>query len=223
MKKWFLTFVAVFVGFLFQSSFNVSAVEASTVEMYRLYNPNSGEHFYTRDGNEKNHLVNVGWHYEGIGWIAPLEGEDVYRLYNPNAGDHHYTLSAFERDHLIAVGWRYEGLAWKSGGHLSLHRLYNPNAISGAHHYTLSAGESNQLASIGWHYEGLAWNAVGEGVPYVAPQPSTPSQPTTSTQPYYKNCDEVKAAGAAPLYRGDLGYGPHLDRDGDGVACELVP
>ncbi|WP_329453568.1 excalibur calcium-binding domain-containing protein (plasmid) [Streptomyces sp. NBC_01724] len=37
---------------------------------------------------------------------------------------------------------------------------------------------------------------------------------------YYKNCTAVRAAGAAPIHRGDPGYGRHLDRDGDGVACE---
>jgi hypothetical protein len=37
---------------------------------------------------------------------------------------------------------------------------------------------------------------------------------------YYRNCSAARAAGAAPLYTGDPGYGPHLDRDGDGVACE---
>ncbi|WP_225310192.1 excalibur calcium-binding domain-containing protein [Microbacterium testaceum] len=45
--------------------------------------------------------------------------------------------------------------------------------------------------------------------------------PSTGTPaPYYANCTEVRAAGAAPLYRGQPGYGSHLDRDGDGVACE---
>lgn len=37
---------------------------------------------------------------------------------------------------------------------------------------------------------------------------------------YYANCGEARAAGAAPLYVGDPGYRPGLDRDGDGVACE---
>ncbi|MCX5200956.1 excalibur calcium-binding domain-containing protein [Streptomyces sp. NBC_00237] len=36
----------------------------------------------------------------------------------------------------------------------------------------------------------------------------------------YKNCSAVRAAGAAPIRRGDPGYGRHLDRDGDGVGCE---
>jgi hypothetical protein len=34
------------------------------------------------------------------------------------------------------------------------------------------------------------------------------------------NCAAARAAGAAPLHRGDPGYRPGLDRDGDGIACE---
>lgn len=37
---------------------------------------------------------------------------------------------------------------------------------------------------------------------------------------YYRSCAAAREAGAAPLYEGDPGYGRHLDRDGDGVACE---
>jgi micrococcal nuclease len=37
---------------------------------------------------------------------------------------------------------------------------------------------------------------------------------------HFKNCSEVKEAGAAPIHKGDLGYGRHLDRDGDGIGCE---
>lgn len=36
----------------------------------------------------------------------------------------------------------------------------------------------------------------------------------------YRNCAHARAAGAAPVRRGEPGYGPHLDRDGDGVGCE---
>ena len=36
----------------------------------------------------------------------------------------------------------------------------------------------------------------------------------------YANCSEARAAGAAPVRRGDPGYSPKLDRDGDGVGCE---
>ena len=36
----------------------------------------------------------------------------------------------------------------------------------------------------------------------------------------FANCSEARAAGAAPVMRGDPGYGAHLDRDNDGVGCE---
>jgi hypothetical protein len=44
--------------------------------------------------------------------------------------------------------------------------------------------------------------------------------PVASADVYYKNCAAARDAGAAPVHKGDPGYGPHLDRDGDGVGCE---
>lgn len=37
---------------------------------------------------------------------------------------------------------------------------------------------------------------------------------------YYPNCAAARAAGVAPIRRGQRGYGSHLDRDNDGIACE---
>lgn len=37
---------------------------------------------------------------------------------------------------------------------------------------------------------------------------------------YYRNCSAARDAGAAPVRRGDPGYGAHLDRDDDGIGCE---
>ena len=50
----------------------------------------------------------------------------------------------------------------------------------------------------------------------LAPAGSSPNAPSRP----FRNCDEARAAGAAPVKRGDPGYGPHLDRDNDGVGCE---
>ncbi|MGN5373286.1 excalibur calcium-binding domain-containing protein [Sphingomonas hankookensis] len=36
----------------------------------------------------------------------------------------------------------------------------------------------------------------------------------------YANCSAARAAGAAPVRRGEPGYGRHLDRDNDGIGCE---
>ncbi len=57
----------------------------------------------------------------------------------------------------------------------------------------------------------------------AAPTTAPPPPPTTAPSGgdvYYANCAAARAAGAAPLYRGQPGYRPALDRDGDGVACE---
>lgn len=36
----------------------------------------------------------------------------------------------------------------------------------------------------------------------------------------FPNCRAARAAGAAPMYRGQPGYNPNLDGDADGIACE---
>ncbi|MBJ6980340.1 excalibur calcium-binding domain-containing protein [Luteimonas sp. MC1572] len=52
-----------------------------------------------------------------------------------------------------------------------------------------------------------------------APANSAPAGAAAGTRPFV-NCDAARAAGAAPVRRGDPGYGTHLDRDSDGVGCE---
>ena len=44
--------------------------------------------------------------------------------------------------------------------------------------------------------------------------------PPSSGNIYYPNCAAARAAGAAPVRRGQPGYGKHLDRDNDGIGCE---
>lgn len=54
--------------------------------------------------------------------------------------------------------------------------------------------------------------------PAPAPAPVAPAPPAGAV--YYANCAAVRAAGAAPIHRGDPGYASKLDRDGDGIGCE---
>lgn len=49
---------------------------------------------------------------------------------------------------------------------------------------------------------------------------SMAGEPDSGRFAYYPNCASARAAGAAPLYHGEPGYRPPLDRDGDGIACE---
>ena len=144
----------------------ITAQSLQPVEMYRLYNPNSGEHFYTADETEMNGLVKLGWKYEGIGWFAPEESDTpVYRLYNANGSEHHYTTSADERDMLVKAGWSDEGIGWYSDDYktVPLHREYNPNAFSCNHNYTMSDEEHDGLVKLGWKDEGIAWYGMGFG------------------------------------------------------------
>ena len=108
MKKILLTLLIV--GTTLAVGFRVSADSM----VYRLYNHNTGEHFYTTSATERAVDISAGWTDEGLGWVAPDKGITVYRLYNPNAkvGSHHYTTSAYERDSLVKMGWKYEGVGF---------------------------------------------------------------------------------------------------------------
>lgn len=70
-------------------------------------------------------------------------------------------------------------------------------------------------------------SSTGTKAPTVKPKPATEGPTDTSTggsgagsSVYYKNCDAAKAAGAAPIRRGQPGYRDALDRDKDGIACD---
>ncbi len=47
-----------------------------------------------------------------------------------------------------------------------------------------------------------------------------PEESGERSQKIYTDCDQVRADGAGPLYRGQPGFNAHLDRDGDGIACD---
>ena len=135
--------------------------------MYRLYNPNSGEHFYTSNASERGDVIRSGWNYEGVGWVRPGTGDSVYRLYNANAGEHHYTTKVAERDLLVAAGWTYEGVGWTSDAAkgVPVYREYNPNQFACNHNYTTSKAEHDKLVKLGWRDEGIAWYGSKTALP----------------------------------------------------------
>ena len=136
---------------------------AATQVMYRLYNPNSGEHFYTASAAERGNVIAAGWNSEGEGWNAPESSSTpVFRLYNANGGEHHYTTDASERDFLVAAGWNDEGIGWYSDDAqgVPLYRDYNPNQFACNHNYTASLDEHDNLVSLGWRAEGIGWYGV---------------------------------------------------------------
>ena len=61
---------------------------------------------------------------------------------------------------------------------------------------------------------------LGTDEPAPIDPPGPPTDPGQGGSEPYANCAEAEAAGAAPVYEGDPGYGPHLDRDHDGIGCD---
>ena len=139
--------------------------------VYRMYNQNSGEHFYTKNPAERNNLAAAGWSYEADqttkGIAATEDGAlPVYRVFNPNTGLHHFTTNKNEAVMLKNIGWRYEGITLYA---------YNPSANKGTHVYrvycpfpdpygynqhiyTTNAAEVAALVARGYVNEGIAWD-----------------------------------------------------------------
>ena len=122
----------------------------------RFYNPNSGEHFYTRNRSEGESLKRAGWNAEGECFGFVSGGTPIYRVYNPNIGDHFFTADRAEAENCIRAGWMDEGIAWYDDAATSTaFRLYNPN--SGRHFFTENEAEAKNLVALGWNDEGMAW------------------------------------------------------------------
>lgn len=97
------------------------------------------------------------------------------------------------------------GHAAAHGGGLDKHGCHNDRKRGGYHCHRGGAAPASRGAS----------NAYDVSPSRLAPARATPGSYA------FANCSEARAAGAAPVRRGESGYGPHLDRDGDGVGCEF--
>ncbi|MBN8223995.1 MAG: excalibur calcium-binding domain-containing protein [Xanthomonadales bacterium] len=95
------------------------------------------------------------------------------------------------------------GGAWAHSGGLNKDGCHNDRKNGGYHCHRTPAAPTS--------YQRLAPTSL-------APANMAPAQRASGRA--FSNCDEVRAAGAAPVRRGDPGYGPHLDRDNDGIGCE---
>lgn len=142
----------------YAASFEVTVV-AGEVTVHRLYNTVSGEHLYTANTVERDHLASIGWRYEGVAFTMSTHGTPVHRLYLPGSM-HLFTVNKSEYEHLKSSGWRDEGIAWyePENGSTKVHRLYNPS--NGDHLLTASAPEYTQVRQLPtWRDEGPAFAA----------------------------------------------------------------
>lgn len=56
--------------------------------------------------------------------------------------------------------------------------------------------------------------------PVATPRQTAPSPQPAPSELNFSNCKEARAAGYSHMRRGEPGYASHLDRDGDGIACD---
>ena len=206
--------------------------DESSVRIWRLYNPNTGEHLYSRSSTEVTKCVAAGWTYEGLGWVAPSEGTEVRRLYNPNSGDHLYSTSSTEPAKLVALGWQDEGVnlysAEEGDGTVEVYRLFNPNATVGTHLFTTGSSEVAKCVAAGWQNEGVVlrgivaegWCVVDGGYYYyeygddgtLAPRTGwlttsdNPLSTSTSTHSYWLAADTGKLAVSRLVTESEVGY-----------------
>ena len=192
----FLCLVLAICMFIFpQTKICAAEVQGDGIPVYRLYNPDNGEHLYTADVNEKKVLYEeCGWGYEGIAWYAPTSGNPIYRLYNSVLGNHLYTADLNEVQTLISTdsSWNldYDGIPlFYSGGETPIYRAYN-RKLSGIHHLTTDKNEYDTLPTYGWIQEGVSLSAVSLGNPIA-------------TTYYDRNVDtgETENGSVIPIYR----------------------
>ena len=142
--------------------------------------------------------------------------------YPPAAG-------AYELDHLVALEiggdnsvrnlWPQPTGALGAGAKDQLENKLHARVCSGP----MALPDAQQAMATDWYaawqqYVGATPSPTRTTAPPPAVVPSVPASGGGSA--YYASCAAARAAGAAPLHRGDPGYRSGLDRDGDGVACE---
>jgi len=76
-----------------------------SLPIYRLYNPNTGKHYYTLNLIERDNLQSIGWRYESIeGFMFDSQAANttpIYRLYNKSTGTHLYTHELAVRNYIL--------------------------------------------------------------------------------------------------------------------------
>lgn len=165
---------------------------------------------------------------------------DVFRLYwaffdrEPDVPGARYWVGQYDQcSSLLDITWSFSNSAeFRSRyGNLS-HDQYidlvysnvldrTPDAEGKA--YWLSLLNSGELIQA----EVMLYFSAGQEFKRLHPLPSDGRSYSGCTEPtpqpesvYYANCSAARAAGAAPVRRGDPGYRAGLDRDGDGIGCE---
>lgn len=148
--------------FEYVAAFVFRTQQADTVALFRLYNSNTGEHFYTASSQERAAVLsNSVWHDEGVAaYVFPTGGSGrlpLYRFFQTAPpGKHFYTLDSSGEG---APNLAPEGIAAyvSDGSHEGAAPLFRWfNAVSGDHFYTLNFHEVGSATSGAFRLEGIA-------------------------------------------------------------------
>ena len=148
------------------AQFRKMADAVSTRDLYRVYNPATGEHLYTTHREEVDHLVASGWRWETdqTMQVPRSSATPVWRLVNTADDDHHYTTDAWEAKVLTTQrGWRYDfggepAFYGAAKDQAPVYRIYDTRAARFGHLFTKDAYEKSVwLKAGGWNDEGVGW------------------------------------------------------------------
>ena len=136
-----------------------------TANVYRVYNPNNGDHVYAFNAEAQN-LFMVGNEVEDPEFSAvrsesksiPNVSVSVYRVYDPNSGEH-LNVSQAEGAALVRQGWTWDnnGKAMfyvpLGASDVELYRVYLPTAKNAGRHVYAPADEAKILVNRGYLYD----------------------------------------------------------------------
>jgi hypothetical protein len=140
------------------------------IELFRLYKPANGNHFYTTSASERDRATTLGYIVEESDYfVLPVNSGfgtlPLLRLYNPSSDHHFYTTDPKEAVAAIAnFGFVSEAEACsvplpEVTRTQELHRLYNPE--TGDHFYTEDLTEkSAAILKFGYVDEGVACHVL---------------------------------------------------------------
>lgn len=122
------------------------------VNIYRLFNPKSGEHLFTSDSHEY-YVLGAGseWDQEGLAWVAPTKSDNqVARLFDKVEGSHLYTTDQNEIDYLTKGNWIKDQMSFYSADSngRKIYRLFD--TVTGQHLLTTDENEKNVLTKGEW-------------------------------------------------------------------------
>ena len=119
---------------------------------------------------------------------------------------------------------------------MTFHKPFKAVPINPAPHYRRAPAQGEARSARSWLLAaGLVGTVIGTGT--VAATPEGRTMLMTRAKPvavafgvmrerapesgdYWHGCNDARAAGTAPIYRGEPGYRSEMDGDSDGIACE---